>query len=193
VQHETQRVRKDGRTIDVSLTISPVYQEDGSIMGASTIVRDISAQKAEERLRDLEMKYQGLVNNINVGVYRSTGDPRGRFIWGNTSLIHILGYNSLDDLKEIAVCDFFARSTGREELLTELKQHGFVKNMEITLRRGDGRIIHVLVTALATFNPDGSISHINGIVEDISDQRLLEQKVANLYHLGTDQNLLPTL
>lgn len=193
VQHETQRVRKDGRTIDVSLTISPVYQEDGGIMGASTIVRDISAQKAEERLRDLEMKYQGLVNNINVGVYRSTGDPRGRFIWGNTSLIHILGYKSLDDLKEIAVSDFFARSTGREELLAELKQHGFVKNMEITLRRGDGRIIHVLVTALATFNPDGSISHINGIVEDVSDQRLLEQKVANLYHPGADQNLLPTL
>src|SRR5690606_14746155 len=65
VQFETQRVRKDGRTIDVSLTISPVYQEDGRIMGASTIVRDITAQKAEERLRELETKYQGLVDNIN--------------------------------------------------------------------------------------------------------------------------------
>lgn len=181
VQYETQRVRKDGRVIDVSLTISPVYQEDGSIMGASTIVRDITTQKAEERLRDVENKYQDLVDNINVGVYRSTGDPKGRFIWGNTSLLRILGYKTLNDLQEVPVSDIFTRSTGREELLAELKLNGFVKNLEIALRRGDGTVIHVLVTALATFNPDGSISHINGIVEDITGMRLLERKMAQLY------------
>lgn len=191
VQYETHRVRKDGRMIDVSLTISPVFQEDGSIMGASTIVRDITTQKAEERLRDAESKYQALVDNINVGVYRSTGDPKGRFIWGNTSLLHILGYNTLDELQEVTVSDIFAKSTGREELLADLKLHGFVKNMEITLRRGDGPIIHVLVTALATFNPDGSISHINGIVEDITGQRLLEKKVAQLYYHQPDLQLPP--
>ena len=181
VQYETQHVRKDGRVVDVSLTISPVYQEDGSIMGASTIVRDITTQKAEERLRDVENKYQDLVDNINVGVYRSTGDPKGRFIWGNTSLLRILGYKTLNELQEVPVSDIFTRSTGREELLSELKMNGFVKNLEIALRRGDGPVIHVLVTALATFNPDGSISHINGIVEDITGQRLLENKVAQLY------------
>lgn len=181
VQYETQRVRKDGSVVDVSLTISPVYQEDGSIMGASTIVRDITTQKAEERLRDVENKYQDLVDNINVGVYRSTGDPKGRFIWGNTSLLRILGYKTLNELQEVPVSDIFTRSTGREELLSELKMNGFVKNLEIALRRGDGPVIHVLVTALATFNPDGSISHINGIVEDITGQRLLEKKVAQLY------------
>jgi len=181
VQYETQHVREDGRVVDVSLTISPVYQEDGSIMGASTIVRDITTQKAEERLRDVENKYQDLVDNINVGVYRSTGDPKGRFIWGNTSLLRILGYKTLNELQEVPVSDIFTRSTGREELLSELKMNGFVKNLEIALRRGDGPVIHVLVTALATFNPDGSISHINGIVEDITGQRLLENKVAQLY------------
>jgi len=177
-QHETQRVRKDGRTIDVSLTISPVYEERGYIIGASTIVRDITAQKAEERLRKTEMKYKGLVDNINVGVYRSTGDPGGRFIWGNTSLLRILGYDTVEDLQEIQIRDIFSRSGGRDELLSELRENGFVKNREILLKRTDGTLIHVLVTALATFSPEGSISHINGIVEDITGQRLLEQKMA---------------
>ncbi len=177
-QHETQRVRKDGRTIDVSLTISPVYEECGYIIGASTIVRDITAQKAEERLRKTEMKYKGLVDNINVGVYRSTGDPGGRFIWGNTSLLRILGYDTVEDLQEIQIRDIFSRSGGRDELLSELRENGFVKNREILLKRTDGTLIHVLVTALATFSPEGSISHINGIVEDITGQRLLEQKMA---------------
>lgn len=49
VEHyETLRVRKDGRTIHVSLTISPIRDEDGRIIGASKIARDITDQKASE-------------------------------------------------------------------------------------------------------------------------------------------------
>lgn len=50
IEHfETQRVRKDGTRFDVSLTISPIWNADGKIIGASKIARDISARKAEER------------------------------------------------------------------------------------------------------------------------------------------------
>lgn len=46
---ETIRVRKDGREINVSLTISPVRDEHGDIVGASKIARDVTAQKDAER------------------------------------------------------------------------------------------------------------------------------------------------
>jgi PAS domain S-box-containing protein len=42
---ETVRLRKDGRPIDVSLTISPVRDATGRIVGASKIARDITEQK----------------------------------------------------------------------------------------------------------------------------------------------------
>jgi len=180
VNFETQRIKKDGKLIDVSLTVSPIYSKGRTIMGASTIIRDITARKSEERLRRAEMQYRELVDNINVGVYRSTGDPEGRFVWGNTSLLRILGYDTLDDLQDIPVSDMFMHAGGRADLLAELMQQGFVKNREIILKKADGSPIHVLVTALATFAPEGSISHINGIVEDITSQRVLEQKVARL-------------
>jgi PAS domain S-box-containing protein len=48
---ETVRVRKDGRLIDVSLTISPVRDATGTIIGASKIARDITGIKAAERER----------------------------------------------------------------------------------------------------------------------------------------------
>ncbi|HEX3000215.1 MAG TPA: PAS domain S-box protein, partial [Armatimonadota bacterium] len=49
---ETLRMRRDGRQIDVSLTISPIKDDTGVVIGASTIVRDITAQKwAQERIR----------------------------------------------------------------------------------------------------------------------------------------------
>ena len=46
---ETVRVTKDGRRIDVSLMISPITDERGRIVGASTIARDITARKRDER------------------------------------------------------------------------------------------------------------------------------------------------
>jgi PAS domain S-box-containing protein len=48
---ETVRRRKDGTSVDVSLTISPVLSASGRIMGASKIARDISARKSLERER----------------------------------------------------------------------------------------------------------------------------------------------
>ncbi|MDX6724366.1 MAG: hypothetical protein QOD73_2770 [Solirubrobacteraceae bacterium] len=50
--YETERVRRDGRTIDVSLTISPVRDRDGRIVEASVIARDITATRRVERQRE---------------------------------------------------------------------------------------------------------------------------------------------
>jgi PAS domain S-box-containing protein len=48
--YETVRVAKDGRRIDISLTISPIRSEDGTIIGASKIARDVTERKRAERL-----------------------------------------------------------------------------------------------------------------------------------------------
>jgi PAS domain S-box-containing protein len=177
---ETRRKRKDKKIIDVSVTISPIFDHDQHIIGTSTIVRDISARKAEERLKDLESQYRDMVDSINVGIYRSTGDPEGRFLWGNSSLVRILGYPSIESVKEVPVSGMFLHAHGRNNLLNELKEQGFVRNREILLKRPDGSVAYVLVTALATFSEDGNIDYINGIVEDITEQRILEKKLASL-------------
>jgi diguanylate cyclase (GGDEF)-like protein len=54
MHHETERVRKDGARIHISLTISPISDEAGTIFGASAISRDITERKqTDERLRFL--------------------------------------------------------------------------------------------------------------------------------------------
>lgn len=56
---ETQRVTRHGTIIDVSLTISPVKSKDGRVIGASKILRDITAQKETERLiRESEARFK---------------------------------------------------------------------------------------------------------------------------------------
>jgi PAS domain S-box-containing protein len=174
---ETRRIRKDSRVIDISMTISPITDDTGTVVGASTIARDITPRKAEEHLRESEERYRALVENISVGIYRSTGDPTGRFIWGNSSLVHILGYPSIEKLMEVGISELFVERDGRKKLLDDLKKEGFVKNREIALRRGDEKTVWVLVTALAKFDKTGNLSCINGVVEDISGQKEAEQRV----------------
>jgi len=50
--YETCRIRRDGRRIEVSITVSPVYDSDGRIIGASKIARDIGPAREAQRRKD---------------------------------------------------------------------------------------------------------------------------------------------
>ena len=73
IQHfETKRLRKNGELFDVSLTVSPVKDDNGHVIGASKIVRDISDQKAteaalmeQEKLATATKLLNELAHNIN--------------------------------------------------------------------------------------------------------------------------------
>ncbi len=70
IEHfDTVRVRKDRVTLDISLTISPVRDSSGKIVGASKIARDISQRKRIEReLRESEERYRALANALDTQV-----------------------------------------------------------------------------------------------------------------------------
>jgi len=57
--YETVRMRKDGSMVDISLTVSPLRNAQGEIIGASKIARDITQQKQHERRQQL------LINELN--------------------------------------------------------------------------------------------------------------------------------
>jgi PAS domain S-box-containing protein len=77
VEHmETERVTKDGRRLDVSITISPILDASGNVVGASTIARDISAQKrANEALKYAEEFNRSTLDSlpINIAVLDESG------------------------------------------------------------------------------------------------------------------------
>ena len=167
-RHGTEMLKKGGAPFDAAITICPIRAEDGSVAGASSIIWDITREKREEHVREQEEKYRTLVEDLNIGIYRSTGDAAGKFVWGNTALLDILGYGSLPDLREIHVADIFSEPDGRKELLDELRRSGFVKNRILHLVRKDGTPVSVSVTALAEFGEGNSPVFINGIVQDIT-------------------------
>jgi PAS domain S-box-containing protein len=88
--YETVRRRKDGTRIDVSLTVSPVRDRAGRIVGASKIARDITEQKrAEAALRDSERRLQDLLAAIPAAIY--TTDAAGRITYFNEAAVELAG------------------------------------------------------------------------------------------------------
>ncbi len=79
---ETVRIAKDGRKIDVSVTISPIRDREGRIIGASKIARDITERKrAEETVQKSELRYRTLFETLIEGfctiemIFDATGKP----------------------------------------------------------------------------------------------------------------------
>jgi PAS domain S-box-containing protein len=85
VEHfETQRRAKDGRLIDISVTVSPVRDANGVIIGASKIARDIGERKrAAETLRATQEHLQVVTDNMAVAVLRCSRDFR--YLWVSPS------------------------------------------------------------------------------------------------------------
>ena len=83
VEHfETKRMNKEGKLLDVSLTISPIKDSSGIIIGASKIARDVTEQKlAEEKLKQSENELNELANAVPTLVW--IADPEGNVIYYN--------------------------------------------------------------------------------------------------------------
>jgi len=80
--HETVGLRKDGRRVDVSLTVSPLRDAAGRTVGASVIARDITeARTAEHALAASEALLRQVLETLPVGVW--IADHRGRLTVGN--------------------------------------------------------------------------------------------------------------
>jgi PAS domain S-box-containing protein len=132
------------------------------------LVNTLTRQQSELQVQECERQYRTLIQYLNMGMYRSTADPQGRFLWGNTSFINILGYDSMTELQGITVIEVFAQPETRKEILQELKRNGFVKNKIVHLKRKDQSPVTVSVTAVAEVNGKGEILSINGVVQEIS-------------------------
>ncbi len=66
--YETVRIRKDGSLVDISVTVSPVTDDGGRIIGASKIARDITQRKkAEEALRRAQGRYKRTLDHLLEG------------------------------------------------------------------------------------------------------------------------------
>ncbi len=142
------------------------------------IIRNITSRKeAEEALRESEEKYRTLVENINVGIYRSAGDIVSYFLQANPAMAKIFGYSSVGEFLKAPVLQFFRNPEQLELFVQEISGNGFVKDRELSLHKKDGTLIVVSCTAKAQYDANGTIKWVDGVIEDITERKQIEEEI----------------
>ncbi len=173
IEHfETIRFTKSGSRVHVSLTISPLKDPNGKIVGASKIARDITAQKSAERaLRESEDRYRDLVEHSRDLL--CTHDLNGRLLSANPAPARILGY-SVEELLQIPMADLIAPETRGlfDDYLAKIKKYGAAEGLLILLTRTGERRIWEYHNTLRTEGLPFPV--VRGMAHDITERREAE-------------------
>ena len=173
----TVRRRKDGSLLDVSLTISPVRDSSGRVVGASKVARDITAQKQAERaLRESEQRFRVITDASPTMVWMSGTDKLCYYfnkVWldfvgrtleqesgnGWAENVHA---DDLERCLQIYVSNFDARRPFE---------------MEYRMRHYTGQYRWILDRGVPRHAPDGTFEGYVGACLDIHDQKEAAEKV----------------
>ncbi len=142
--YETKRRAKDGTILDVSLTVSPIYDSTGRLVGASKIARDISARKRMERLQQfLDQASELLMNSFDYETMLRDLARHCVPIMADWCSVHVL-----QDERKLFTVDFVADSPDLLAALSQLREN-YPFDPE-----GTYGVAYVLRTGTALFLPE---------------------------------------
>lgn len=156
--------------------------------------RDISERKRwEQSLNESENRYRSLFENSVLPIYES--NVSGKFINANVALLHLLGYDSFDELLSLNLeRDVYVNVEQRVKLFEKLIESKSDTPAELDLKKKDGTIITVLAHSRIIMDGEGSITGFEGALEDITERKMLEQKLqSNIRQLETAHDDLTRL
>ena len=175
-RYETRHRRKDGTMIDVSVTVSPIRDASGAIVGASKIARDITAHKrSEAALRTAEERFRAIFEQAAVGIAEVALD--GRWIAVNQRLCEITGYSRKELLRltfqDITHAEDLDLDLGHVRRLLAGESESYQIEKRYITRLG-ARVWGLLTVALVRDDKGGPAYFIS-VIEDVSARKQAEQ------------------
>ena len=170
-QYETIRLRKDGRAIAVSVTISPVRDKASEVIGASKIMRDITGRKqAQAALKRTVQQFQTLADGIPTLCWMA--EPDGHIYWYNKRWYDYTG-TTFEEMQ-----GWGWQSVHDPEVLPEVlaKWRGSLATgapfeMTFPLRGADGVFRPFLTRIAPDIGPDGRIRRWLGTNTEVTEER----------------------
>jgi PAS domain S-box-containing protein len=167
---ETTRRRKDGTSVEISLSMSPVRDIAGNLVALTSIAHNITARKqAESALRASERRYRQLFEHNLTGVVRSAWD--GRVLDCNPAMARMLGY-TVDDIPNASRVYFF--ESDRAAMMERLQAEKTLTNVELRFRRRNGTMLWVLGNFALVETESGRV--IEATIVDITDRKRAEEE-----------------
>lgn len=175
VQHfETERINKDGQIIHVSLTLSPIRDAAGRLIGFSTIARDISENRqVRQALQRRESELDDLFEEAPVGLLLVS--PGGEVLRANQAFLNMLELRP-EQLTGQPLDAFHPHGGLLDDCLIRLAGRETITNLPTEFRTARGETRFVLVDANGLWE-QGQLVHSRWFVRDISRRRQLQREL----------------
>ncbi len=176
--YETTGVRKDGKIIWISLTVSPICDSKDVLIGVSSIARDITERKrADENLRaaslyarsliEVTISPEGKITDVNEATVRATGIGRSEMIGTDFS-------------------DYFTEPENAREGYQQALSKGSVTDFPLTIRHRDRRLMDVLYNASVYQDAQGEVLGVFAAARDVTAQKQASQYARSLIEASLD-------
>ena len=171
IQHyETVRQKKDGTLFDVSLTISPMRDQSGDIIGASKIIRDITDRK---RIDHVSAHLAAIVTAADDAILSKT--LNGVITSWNPGAERMFGYSAEEMIGQPILRLIPSERRAEEgEILTRLRAGKRIQHYETVRQKKDGTLFDVSLTISPMRNEAGQIIGASKIVRDVSERKQTE-------------------
>ena len=179
IEHmETERVRRDGQRVPISLTVSPIRDESGRVVGASKIVRDITDRKRAEAERE---KFVTLVESSTdfIGICGLDAVP----LFVNRAGLDLVGLESIEQARAARVEDFFFPED-RPRIMDEFfpavmeEGHGEIEVRFRNFKTGAARWMAYKVLTLT--DAAGQPVALATVSQDVTERKRLEDSLRKL-------------
>lgn len=177
---ETERVKKDGSPVFVSVTVSPVLDADGNVVAASAIARDITERRRADEERSLmaaiiDSSDDAIISTNMNGIIKS---------WNHGARM-LYGY-SADEMinKEMSILISPKNKYELEDILLRVRQGDKISHYETIRVRKDGSEVHVSISVSPVLDALGTTIAASFIARDITQRKLTEEQQKNWISLG---------
>ena len=172
IEHfETVRIAKDGRRLDVSLTISPMRDQAGKIIGASKIARDIT----ERRKHELDLaRLASIVSSSEDAIIGKT--LQGFVTSWNVGAERIFGYTSDEMLgRHITTIIPPELHTEEEQIIAQLARGERIEHYETVRVTKDGNKVDISLTVSPIRDFNGRVVGASKVARDVTDRKRAEE------------------
>lgn len=169
---QTVRKHKSGRLIDVSVTISPVYDADGHIVAASKIARDITEQVKAMRLSH---EYQAIVESSEDAIFSLSLD--GTVTSWNAGAEHIFGFSTGEILGQPVSALYDEENPQSEDILKAINNGESLEHYKTTRKNKDGFVMNMSETISPLQDQNGKLIGGSVIARNITHDMAAQQLI----------------
>jgi PAS domain S-box-containing protein len=173
---ETVRLRKDGRHIDVSISVSPIRDGSGRIIGASKIARSLADRRQGEVI---QARLAAIIESSDDAIVSKTLD--GVITSWNRAAERIFGWTPAEAVgRHITLIIPTDRHAEEDDVIRRIRRGERVDHFDTVRVRKDGTRVDVSVTVSPIRDGTGRVVGASKIARDIGDRRRLEEERARM-------------